>query len=189
MQMKLGTFEFYATPSGEVMVSSEGNPLKVYEVADRDLTMFMIERLSNFYPKALEALSKTYEKSIANKLYYEYLIVHRFIRCNFSEYDSRPDVDHNGCFKFEFVPCPLRGECKYCNIICNPSFNAKLSAREMEVMSLYFKSMSTEEIADRLFISICTVKKHKRNALERLKMHSLTEFLTYAAHNKIFENE
>lgn len=184
--MRLGAFEFYATPEGEIMVSSEGNPLKVYEMSDRELTTFMIERLSNFYPDALEALSKTYEKSKQNKIYFEYLIVHRFIRCNFSAYDSRPDIQ-DGCFKFEFVPCPLRGECKYCNVICNPSFNSNLSLREMEVMKLYFNSVPEEKIAEMLFISIYTVKKHKRNVLEKLSLHSLSEFISHASKFKMFE--
>ena len=185
--MKLNDLEFYGTPSGDVMISGAGSPLKVYEISDRDFTTAMIERLSEFYPDALRALSEYYEKSKANRAYYEYLMIHRFIRCNFNEYDSRSDIDAQGYFRFEFVPCPLRGECKFCNVICSPKFNAKLSDREMQVMKLYFQSHTPEEIADQLFISICTVKKHKRNSLERLKMHSLQEFVSYAAKNKMFD--
>jgi DNA-binding CsgD family transcriptional regulator len=187
--MELHNFEFYGTTVGQVMISSADSSLKVYEQTDREFTVAMIERISEFYPEAMVALSKTYESSRQNLHYYEYLIVHRFIRCNFNEYDSRADIDSRGCFRFEFVSCPLRGECKYCNIICNPSFNAKLSPREQDVMKLYYQGLGVEEISERLFISMVTVKKHKRNALERLKMHSLNEFLTYANKNRLFENE
>lgn len=187
--MELKEFEFYGTPSGSVMITGPGKALKVYEVSDREFTAAMIERLGEFYPEALAALGDHYTKSKGNRHYYEYLMVHRFIRCNFNEYDSRADIDVHGAFRFEFVQCPLRGECKHCNIICGPKFNAKLSDREFQVMKLYYESYSTEEIADILYRSICTIKKHKRNSLERLKMHSLTEFITYAAKNKMFENE
>lgn len=187
--MELKNFEFYGTPSGSVMITGEGKSLKVYEVSDKAFTDAMIERLLEFYPDAYSALSEHYVKSKGNRQYYEYLIVHRFIRCNFNEYDSRADIDTHGAFRFEFVQCPLRGECKHCNIICSPRFNAKLSEREYQVMRLYYESYSTEEIADMLYRSICTIKKHKRNSLERLKMHSLKEFISYAAKNKMFEIE
>lgn len=187
--MEFKDYEFYGTPSGSVMITGIGKALKVYEVSDREFTAAMLERLGEFYPEAFAALSEHYIKSKGNRHYYEYLMVHRFIRCNFYEYDSRADIDTHGAFRFEFVQCPLRGECKHCNIICGPKFNAKLSDREFQVMKLYCESYSTEEIADMLYRSICTIKKHKRNSLERLKMHSLTEFMAYAAKNKMFENE
>lgn len=187
--MELRDFEFYGTPNGQVMISGAGSALKVYCETDREFTLSMIERISEFYPEAMAALSKTYESSRKNPHYFEYLIVHRFIRCNFNEYDSRSDIDSKGCFRFEFVQCPLRGECKYCNVICNPAFNAKLSPREQEVMRLFYSGKDVEEISELLFIAMDTVKKHKRNALERLKMHSLKEFLTYANSNRLFENE
>lgn len=187
--MKLHDFEFYGTPEGNVMISGHGRPLKIYEPSDRELTMAMVERLGEQYPEALSALGETYERSKNNRHYYEYLMVHRFIRCNFKEYDSKSDIDNQGNFRFEFVPCPLRGECKYCNVICNPKLNTKLSDREYQVMKLYYESYTAEQIADMLYRSICTIKKHKRNVLERLNMHSIQEFTSYAAKNRMFENE
>ncbi len=187
--MKLCNVEFYVTPSGQIMIESEEHGLKIYETEDRWFTEFMLENISNFFPEAYKALSEIYAPSKLNRSYYEYLIVHRFIRCNLSEYDNRKDIDHNGIFRLEFVKCPLRGECKACDIICNPKFNSKLSAREESVMKLYYQSISTEEIADRLFISIETVKKHKRNSLQKLGLHSLTEFISLASRNKMFEND
>jgi len=187
--MKLSDYEFYGTPSGDVMLSSNDHPLKVYEVADREFTQAMLEKIGEFYPEAFSSLAKHYEKSKANRGYFEYLIVHRFIRCNFNVYDSRTDVDAHGCFRFEYVPCPLRGECKLCGVVCSPSFNSKLSERELQVMKLYFHSVPEDAIADTLFISVFTVRKHKRNALERLGLHSLSEFIAFAAKNKMFEND
>ncbi|MCL4483458.1 MAG: helix-turn-helix transcriptional regulator, partial [Bacteroidetes bacterium] len=71
---------------------------------------------------------------------------------------------------------------------CNPKFNSKLSDREMQVMKLYATSSKTEKIADILFISIETVKKHKHNSLLKLDLHSLSDFITYASKNQIFES-
>jgi len=187
--MDLRTIEFYGTPEGSVMIADQGKSLREYTESERVFTLEMIEAIKDFYPEAFSALCEIYTKSQLNRKYYEYLIVHRFIRCNFSEYDNRPDVDSNGVFAFEFVSCPLRGECKWSKIICNPKFNSKLSDRELEVMNCFYSSMKIDEIADKLFIAIDTVKKHKRNVLQKMKMHSLSEFISYAANNKLFENE
>jgi DNA-binding CsgD family transcriptional regulator len=186
--MDLANFEFYGTPTGSVVIEEKNKPLRTYEQSEREFTLAMLDKIANFYPEAYKALSETYLQSKLNKLYYEYIMVHRFIRCNFSEYDNKPDVDQEGAFRFEFISCPMRGECKYCGIICNPKFNSKLSDRELEVMRLYYNSYKAEKIADKLFISIETVKKHKRNSFQKLKLHSLSEFITYASRNQLFEN-
>lgn len=181
--------EFYATPAGEVMLISPDSGLKVYEPSDRDFTIFMIEKLSALYPEALKKLSQIYEKSRSNQSFFEYRIVHRFIRCNFKEYDDVPDVDTRGHFRFECVSCPLRGECVDEGIVCKPKFNSNLSARELEVMRYVYESISTEEIAEILSISAFTVKKHIRNSLERLSLHSRQDFVSYAAKHRLFDNQ
>lgn len=186
--MELINFEFYGTPSGSVIIAEKDKTLRAYELEEKGFTQAMLEKISNFYPEAFEALRETYSATSANKAYFDYKMAHRFIRCNFSEYDNKSDIDQDGVFKFEFIPCPMRGECKYCSIICNPKFNAKLSGREMQVMKLYSNSYRAEKIADTLFISIETVRKHKRNSLQKLGFHSLSEFITYASKNQIFEN-
>lgn len=187
-KIELQNIEFYGTPTGKVMISCE-NGLKIYEMEDRDFTEAMVEKIQNFYPMAFKALTELYLSSKPNRSYYEYLIVHRFIRCNYNEYDNKKDIDSEGTFNFEFVQCPLRGECKLCGVVCNPSFNTKLSERETEVMRLYFRSYSAEKIADMLFISIQTVIKHKRNSLQKLNLHSLSEFISLASRNKMFDND
>jgi len=77
-------------------------------------------------------------------------------------------------------------ECKYHRIICLPKFNSRLSEREKEVMSFYFNHVQTEEIAERLFISIHTVNNHRKNSLAKLRLHSLEEFQDYAHKNNLF---
>lgn len=186
--MKLQNIEFYTTPIGEVMIKQRGQAVRKYVQSDTELTHQMLEIISEFYTEAFDALCEIYTKSEMNKRYYEYLIVHRFVRCNFSEYDNTKDVDQAGIFRFEHVKCPLRGECKYCEIICTPKFNSKLTEREHEVMKLYYESYPTDKIADMLFISIKTVEKHKSNSLKKLNLHSLAEFNSYASNHNLFSN-
>jgi DNA-binding NarL/FixJ family response regulator len=56
-----------------------------------------------------------------------------------------------------------------------------LSPREQEVLNLLSKGLRYKEIADQLFISTETVRKHIRNIYEKLQVQSRTEAL-----NKIF---
>lgn len=95
------------------------------------------------------------------------MAVRRFIKCNFGLYDNVIDIDENWNFRFEFVGCPLRGECKSDKIICAPKFNSKLSDRQLEVMRLLYEGKSDSEIADRLFISLNTVNNHRKTVLEK----------------------
>jgi len=183
--MILSNIEFYGTPSGEVLIS-EGNSHKLYEIEDRAFTDAMLDYIQNFYAEAYKALCECYSKSKLNRTYFEYLIVRRFIKCNFLEYDNKNDIDENESLNFEFVPCPLRNECKYCNIICSPKFNTSLSESELRVMKLYYKGLKKEEIAENLYLSILTVQTHKRNVFTKLKINSLSEFIIFANNNKLF---
>jgi DNA-binding CsgD family transcriptional regulator len=98
------------------------------------------------------------------------------------------DMDAQGNFKFEFVGCPLRGECKHDGIICNPRFNSRLSNRELEVMQLCADGLRDDEISERLFISLNTVNNHRKNSFKKLGVHSLAEFVRYANANHIFQH-
>ena len=58
-----------------------------------------------------------------------------------------------------------------------------LTPREMEVMALIVKSMTNEEIADKLFISSKTVKTHLRNIFEKAGIRNRVEAaLAYTRH-------
>jgi len=186
MALELKNIEFYGTPSGEVMIKEEGKPVRVYTKQDRELTTAMILYIREFYPTAFDALCKLYTAVDFNNDTYEYTMIHRFIRCNFREYDNVHDIDHLGVLRFEDVKCPLRGECKYENRLCAPAFNTKLSDRQLDVMKLLYRGMDIESVSDKLYISIETVRTHKRNSLKKLGLHSLTEFISYASKNNLF---
>jgi len=155
--------------------------------SDTDIINLLLENSKDFYPEQYEALEKEYAKSSCNKLYFDFLRARRIINCCFGENDCKVDFD-KGSFNFELVKCPRMAECKYYKIICQPRFNTKLSDREKEVMKLYYNNVATEDIAERLFISIHTVNNHRKNSLRKLNLHSLEEFIGYAHKNKLYDS-
>lgn len=187
--MKLHSVEFYGTPEGDVMIKKAGTPVLVYEISDKAFTRLLICYIREFYPEAYKALCEIYTKVNFNQATYEYRIAHRFIRCNFNEYDNENDIDHRGSFNFEEVKCPLRGECKVEGIVCKPKFNSNLTDRELEVMRLLYLGKTVETTADDLIISIETVRTHRRNSLQKLGLHSMNEFNAYANSNHMFTND
>lgn len=185
--MEIKSIEFYNAPEGEVMIRKQGDAERVLSSKDREFIATFIAIISEFYPEAHKALAETYKKSELNRDYYQFLIVKRFIRCNFGSFDNVQDIDSNGRFRFEFVSCPLKGECKHDGIICSPKFNSTLSCRELEVMKLAYEGSIDEEIAESLFIAINTVNNHRKNAFRKLGIHSMPEFMRYAENHNLFK--
>lgn len=179
--------EFFTDPaSGEVMYRVADGPIQKLTESDVEIIEEILTKSENFYPEQYKAVSDEYSKSSANKRYYNFLRTRRILNCCFGVNDSKHDIDHKGNYNFERVPCPLIAECKYYKIICQAQFNTKLTERETEVMKLVLDLVPTEQIAERLFLSIHTVNNHRRNALQRLGLHSIEEFISYAYKNKLF---
>ena len=165
--------EYITDPTtGEAMYRDDDGPVKKLTQKDIDTIAEILEQSKNFYPEQYEALEKEYAKNSANKPLYHFLMARRIINCNYN---------------FEMARCPILAECKYFKVICQPIYKSNLSERELEVMKLYFEYVPTEEIAEMLFISVHTVNNHRRNALKRLKLHSIEEFIGYAHRNKLFK--
>lgn len=179
--------EFYTTPEGEVTIREQGEPERRLKESDTDFIQRFLEVLEEFYPEAYMSLRKVYAKYDGNRLYRDFLDVRRFIKCNFGLYDNMIDVDENWNFHFEFVGCPLRGECKWFKKICEPQFNSKLSDRQLEIMRLCYEGMPDEDIAERMFLSIHTVVNHRRHSFRKLGVHSMAEFNRYAAEKGLFK--
>ncbi len=60
-----------------------------------------------------------------------------------------------------------------------------LTFREIEIIKLIAKGMTSQEIADKLFISYFTVSKHRKNILHKLKMKNTAELVNYAITNNL----
>lgn len=176
----LSNTEFYTTPEGSVMVKPIGQP--VYELKEncRDFISAMLAIIRERYPKAHTALMKLYSSSSMNRTWYEYKVVHRFIRCNFGDYNQGViDISHNGTFQFEEVGCPLRDECTLEGIVCKPEFDTHLTDREIDVFRLYAKNLQTEQIAEELHISPCTVNRHRENIKAKIRAGNVSEMVAY----------
>lgn len=117
----------------------------------------------------------------------EYGRFYQFAACNFSTQDGNPDIDDDGNFILEKVSCPLRHVCK--RITCRAQVSGKLSNREIQVVSLFVKGFSEEEIGERLFISKSTVHNHTTNIYSKLGFTGTANpdrlLVLYASKNKI----
>ncbi len=180
--MKLLTnIEFYNTPDGEVMVKEVGKPAYQLQQSNRELVGELLAIIRVRYPKAHKRLMELYSASEMNQVFYEYKVVNRFIRCNFGEYDQQNiDIDHNGRLRFEEVRCPLRGECIHECVICKPELDTHLTEREREVFSMIGGTcLQTEQIAEELNISPCTVNRHRENIKAKLGAKSVAELVSF----------
>ena len=88
-------------------------------------------------------------------------------------------IDADGFFHFEEVGCPLRGECRMEGVICKPKLDSKLTPRELEVIKLISKGLRAQEIADRLYISVKTVQRHRENIKAKLQLRTLAQVSAY----------
>ncbi|MDO4224790.1 MAG: LuxR C-terminal-related transcriptional regulator [Bergeyella zoohelcum] len=55
----------------------------------------------------------------------------------------------------------------------------KLNDREMEILRLYAQGLTIKEISKRIYISESTIKFHRKNIFQKLKVETITEALTY----------
>lgn len=180
MPILLSNIEFYSTPDGEVMVKEYNQEVRKLEETNRELIQELFILIRDRYLDAFETLSELYSKSERNRMLFEYKIVHRFIRCNFGEYDQQKyDISRDGSFEFEEVRCPLRGECPNEGVICKPSLNNKLSDRECEVLALIAEGMQSNDIASELSISAFTVNRHRENIKAKLKLNTIGQLVNY----------
>lgn len=179
--------EFYIFNEELWFIKDDGTNQALTE-KDTEAIQELLSIIRERYPEAYKALAKEYQKSALNVPYYQYLIVRRFCKCNFGKLDTtKYDIDNLGRFNFEKVECPLRGECKYEGIICNPKFNSKLSPSEERVMKLIYQGFSKEEVGDKLSLSPNTIKQHVKSAYCKMKVHDKGEFVKLAKDNNLFD--
>jgi len=60
-----------------------------------------------------------------------------------------------------------------------------LSQRELEVIKLIVKGLTSEDIAAKLFISKHTVQSHRKNILRKLSLHNKAEIVKFAYENNL----
>ena len=186
---KMKRIEFFTDPrTGEAMFQVVGETTaRQLTETDREVIEELLRISETFYPDQYAALCEEYAASSRNPRYYDFLRARRIANCCFGSNESHPDIDEHGNCQFEDVPCPRKAECKYYRIICHPSISTALSDREKQVMEMIFHNRQAEEIADSLFLSIHTVRNHRKNALKKLGLHSTEEFIDFAHRIRLFE--
>jgi DNA-binding NarL/FixJ family response regulator len=65
--------------------------------------------------------------------------------------------------------------------------SANLTRRELEVLRLIAKAKTSEEIAKELFVSIHTVKTHRKNLLSKLQVNNTAGLVGYAYENDLVD--
>ena len=178
--------EFYNTPEGDVMMKELGQAAVVLKDINRPIIEYMLSVIRERFPKAHTRLMKIYSSSTMNRWYYEFRVVHRFIRCNFGEYDQyNLDINRDGQFVFEEVKCPLRGECEHEHVICRPELDTTLTEREHEVFRLIASNLQTDNIAEELHISPCTVNRHRENIKAKIGAKNVGEMIAFWHQNNL----
>jgi DNA-binding NarL/FixJ family response regulator len=74
----------------------------------------------------------------------------------------------------------LVGIPKHETLVAADSYDS-LTPREQEIMVLLAEGMSTNQIADKLFISPKTAENHRSSIMRKLEIHSTIELVRYAA--------
>ncbi|MBN2001255.1 response regulator transcription factor [candidate division KSB1 bacterium] len=70
-----------------------------------------------------------------------------------------------------------------------PPGSVKLTARELEVITLISEGLSNKQIAQRLFIETQTVKNHVHNILDKLQLQNRLEAVQYARERNLLKKE
>lgn len=167
--------ELFTSADGHNIIANQGDEYR--SISENDTIVDVIDEiLSSKYPKADKRLKELYPSTYSRVL--------RFCKCNFALKDNVPDID-NGQFNFEFVSCPLRGECNDENIICNPELETGLTVRETEIVREFAKGKLAKEVAFDLKITQKTAETHKRNIYAKIGIGNVGELTNWAISNQI----
>ena len=172
--MCMRKIEFYVSPDGRVKVDEEGIPFtKEYVESDHDLTEYVARLIEKQYPEAFKALELVYRASRPNAPFFRFLIVHRFIRCNFGKFDGLTFDIEGEVLHVEDVACPLkwRGDCPLKDVVCRPK-PFGLSPREAEVAKMASTGRTYDEISEELGIAHSTIKNVIQKVKEKLHLAS-----------------
>lgn len=91
--------------------------------------------------------------------------IEQCVKCMFANFDNTPDLCADGILTPEVVSCAMRGACKFEGVGCLPASGLqKLSPAQKRVAKISY--LSGKEIADTLYISTNTVKRHLQDAMQ-----------------------
>ncbi len=177
--------EFYADTNGTVYMQMPDGSTKMLRESDRDIITDLLSTIADIYPRTYDMLIEHYSKHSRNKVYFEFRMAQRFIRCNWPKIDSSTmDVDANGKMNFEPFFCPIRDECPLSGIVCNPKIDSNLTEREKEVFTLIAECLQTSDISKRMMLSEHTINRHRENIKTKIGVHSVAEMIDWWHNNQ-----
>ena len=95
--------EFY-TIDNELWCRHSDGRNEIVDENSTEIIQFMLDKIKSCYPEAYDWLTWYYEKSRFSYSWFKYLVVRRFIKCNFSQLDTTSldveSVDKDGRFNF-----------------------------------------------------------------------------------------
>jgi two-component system, NarL family, nitrate/nitrite response regulator NarL len=71
----------------------------------------------------------------------------------------------------------------------DPSAQVRLTKRELEILNLLTKALTTAEIANRLFLSTYTIDTHRKNLLSKLNLKNTPALVKYALENDLTDDK
>jgi DNA-binding NarL/FixJ family response regulator len=71
------------------------------------------------------------------------------------------------------------------SLVCRENKLSNLTRREFEILSLLSHGVSNKEIAERLGVSLFTVRNHLQNALPKLGAHNKAQAISFAFTNGV----
>ena len=167
-------FEIYFNPHNKTLMVEDLHHNEIRSLKEMDYSFFKnVEfQIKTNYPEAHDILINLYgyEKEFA------YARVRHFLSCNFQVKTGKPNIDEDWNLMLQDNLCPARetGSCKFNKKLCNLKLESNLTERETEVLRLFAKGFSEEEIADVLFISKNTIHNHINNMYRKLDLSGKT---------------
>ena len=176
--MELRNIEFTTQPNGEVEIRTQ-KTISTLKESDREFITAFLDVWEERYPTAVKNKKIRYAKLAGNKWNFEFHIVRGLIKCNLGGNDNKMDIDEFGNFHFEYVQCPLAGECFEWRESCFPKENLAITDKELRVLEQIALGLKVIEIADVLCLSKFTIEKHTNNMLRKLSVHNNAALVDY----------
>lgn len=76
-----------------------------------------------------------------------------------------------------------------CRSLRNPHGDNQFTNRELEVLDLVCKGLTSQEIADKLFISAKTVEGHRTSIFQKTNVRNIAALIVWALHNDFLTME
>jgi DNA-binding CsgD family transcriptional regulator len=115
--------------------------------------------------------------------------IKQFITCRFGGNDKQSDIINNKTTP-DYYNCGKRGVCKHEFIVCRPVFSStgeKLSRCEIAVIKLIAEDLTDECIADKLCVSVNTIKSHRATITQKLNVKTKNGIVRFAVENNILK--